>query len=101
MRELAHRGLRVGRPEHVQRDLADVPCGAVGGYRPLVRCERGGQFREALELVLGEAAGFRAADAVSVHWVLPLAMTSSTSRSTRPLGGGKPAGPPRGVWFFL
>src|SRR5580658_2393776 len=94
VRELRHRGLRVGRPEHVQGDLADVPGGAVGRHRPLLRGERGGQFREALELVLGEAAGFRAADAVSVHWFLPLAMTSSTSRSTRRLRCRSQRSPP-------
>src|ERR1700722_7053860 len=101
VRELRHRGLRVGRAEHVQSDLADVPRGAVGRHRPLLRGERGGQFREALELVPGEAAGFRPADTFSVHadtfsvhWVVPLAMTSSTSRSTRRLRCRSQRSPP-------
>src|ERR1700733_12968656 len=94
VRELAHRGLCVGRPEHVQRDLGDVPRGAVGGHRPPLRRERGGRFREAPELVLGEAVGFRAADAVSVYRVLPLAMASSASRSTRRLRWRSQRSPP-------
>src|SRR5580692_9996528 len=72
VRELPHRGLRVSRSEHVQGDLADVPCAAVRRQRPLIWRESGGQLREALELLLGEAAGFGAIDAIRFHLFLPL-----------------------------
>ena len=72
VRELPDRGLRLGRSEYVQADPADVPGGAVGGHRPLVWGECAGQFREALEFIPGETAGFRPDDAVSVHCLLPL-----------------------------
>src|SRR5580658_3602991 len=72
VRELLHRGLRVSRSEHVQGDLADIPCAAVGGQLPLIRREYRYQLREAPELLLGQAASFRAVDAIRFHLFLPL-----------------------------
>src|SRR5665811_151532 len=83
--ELSDRRLGFGRAEDVQHHLTDVPTGAIGGRRPLLRRERRDQVREAYELLLGQHPGLGTCDSVGLHQCLLLLSTSSTYRSTRRL----------------
>src|SRR5205814_234865 len=73
----------VGRAEHVQRHLADVPRRAIGGPRPFVLGERGREIGETPELLLGEHSCFGPSDPGWHHGCVLLRFASSRYMSVK------------------